>query len=1049
MSIQPVLTLSIRRTDDEATPYQVSTSFNGGEPSPERAIAKAAYRQVHDVVDGYRLLFKKVAPEEMVTNTLFSAGTELFHLWLAPEWSSLAEKFPAGTPLFLTIASEAPEILNLPWEIMRPPEGQPLGLDSAFSVRRQPKSGHGLAHCCPTLAPAPLRVLFLAASPKDQPVGDLEREQGALLSAFSTLSEPIAFEGIPMGSVAELKSALSRFQPHVVHLAGPALIRKESGHFAFEDDQGMAEVLTADEMAQSLFASSGVQCVVVSGQNDNHPPPVAGVGALCQGLVAAGVPLALGWPLALSRIPESVRLFYRALAGGESLDQALFESRQGGEATQPPPSAPEWSLPAIYAASDQAHIFNAAANAPRVTPEPERLEVIPLPGMDGGYVGDFLGRRREIQQFLPGLCSGATKGVILTGLGGVGKSALAAHLCHQLEKEGLLPVAVAASPGNPITPSRVLEAFDPILKELKLADEQRFLLHHPGIGIGDRLGLLVRMMNERIATVLVLDNLDGDLIPGGGGFKDPLMGRFFFHMLTHLKGKSRLIVTSHFSPDDPDQLPEGFVHAEINSLPEACFLHTLRRDRRVASILDAHRSLGLSELIIRFAGVTPRYLSQIREALKSAPLEEMYQGINEAMKRLDEEPDSRQRGAMREAFCLDRFVSPIYETLSSKARKALSSMALVRLPLTREGIRVVSGLEAGEIDDTIQQWQEQGLIHPHGGRGESACYSVYGFLRLWLSDPARLSDETKKGVHQRAWAWLVEKWVQDLPMDRGFSRISWLAEAARQFTLLGEGSEGVGTLMEMATIDQRLGHLPAAVNWLEQGLEILGETDHGEARAAFLEKVGFLEFEQGNLPKARELLWQAVVIYRESTDQEGLARLLPWMAELVFRLGNPEGARPLYQESLEHLRSTGQQEMEGQVLHQMATLDLNSEEHDRALDGFRQSLAIKRELADKKGEAATFYQLGRLAKAKELQEDSLYLLGVCYQLDREIGDPGAEKELQLFQEIAQALGMDPETAQGVLNQVLEAYQTDGGEALINKVFGKPPKKRKVIPIVAS
>ncbi|MBP7070870.1 MAG: hypothetical protein KBA97_07345 [Methanothrix sp.] len=40
----------------------------------------------------------------------------------------------------MTIASDAPEILNLPWELLRPPESDFLGLDPRFAIRRLPGS---------------------------------------------------------------------------------------------------------------------------------------------------------------------------------------------------------------------------------------------------------------------------------------------------------------------------------------------------------------------------------------------------------------------------------------------------------------------------------------------------------------------------------------------------------------------------------------------------------------------------------------------------------------------------------------------------------------------------------------------------------------------------------------------------------------------------------------------------------------------------------------------------------------------------------------------
>ncbi len=51
-----------------------------------------------------------------------------------------AAAVPSGSTRFLTIASDAPEILNLPWELLHPPEGDFMGLDARFAIRRLPGS---------------------------------------------------------------------------------------------------------------------------------------------------------------------------------------------------------------------------------------------------------------------------------------------------------------------------------------------------------------------------------------------------------------------------------------------------------------------------------------------------------------------------------------------------------------------------------------------------------------------------------------------------------------------------------------------------------------------------------------------------------------------------------------------------------------------------------------------------------------------------------------------------------------------------------------------
>jgi putative protein kinase ArgK-like GTPase of G3E family len=69
----------------------------------------------------------------------------------------------------------------------------------------------------------------------------------------------------------------------------------------------------------------------------------------------------------------------------------------------------------------------------------------------------FLGRRREQQQLLPALRAGDLQAVVLTGLGGAGKSTLATRLARKLQADGWRPLAVPSSAETPLSAGRLLQ----------------------------------------------------------------------------------------------------------------------------------------------------------------------------------------------------------------------------------------------------------------------------------------------------------------------------------------------------------------------------------------------------------------------------------------------------------------------------------------------------------------------------------------------------------------------------------------------------------------
>jgi hypothetical protein len=149
-------------------------------------------------------------------------GAQLFALFLASSWEMICSAAPSGSTRFLAIASDAPEILNLPWELLRTPGGDFLGLDPLFAIRRLPGSEKKLEIFRGELRPRPLRLLFMACSPKGPAELDYEREEEALFRAVS--GQDVAFDSCDLGTFEELKERVSEYRPHILHLTGHGVV---------------------------------------------------------------------------------------------------------------------------------------------------------------------------------------------------------------------------------------------------------------------------------------------------------------------------------------------------------------------------------------------------------------------------------------------------------------------------------------------------------------------------------------------------------------------------------------------------------------------------------------------------------------------------------------------------------------------------------------------------------------------------------------------------------------------------------------------------------
>ncbi|MDD2756330.1 MAG: CHAT domain-containing protein, partial [Methanothrix sp.] len=270
--------------------------LNGSPITSNHSLSLPESQTVRELSRSFGALFEQKCMPVKDADAQRALGRQLFDLWLASSWEKIGAAVPVGSLRFLVIASEIPEILNLPWELLLPPESDFLGINPLFRIRRFPSTARQMAHFTGELRPRPLRLLFMACSPSDQPTLDYENEEEALFRAV--YGQDVAFDSCDLGTFEELKEKVSEFKPHIVHLTGHGAVQEGQGRFAFEKEDGSADLVSSAELRRFL-AGSGVQCVFVSGCQSGKAPGEALAG-ICQALVGAEVPLAVGWAASIA-----------------------------------------------------------------------------------------------------------------------------------------------------------------------------------------------------------------------------------------------------------------------------------------------------------------------------------------------------------------------------------------------------------------------------------------------------------------------------------------------------------------------------------------------------------------------------------------------------------------------------------------------------------------------------------------------------------------------------------------------------------------------------
>ncbi|POZ52786.1 CHAT domain-containing protein [Methylovulum psychrotolerans] len=304
----------------------------------------------------------------------------------------------------------------------------------------------------------PLRLLFMASSPEDvRPLLQFEQEEALILTATRASNLELVVE--ESGSLEGLSERISYGDANdsfdVVHITGHADIVNDQPVFLLEDEFGQAQLADADAIA-GVFSRHGrfPRLLFLSGCNTAQASTKA-LPSLCEALVSAGVPAVLGWAKPVGDLIASftAQELYQRLAEGVELGRAVSLTRQALYREEQrilqtdPTYKPQWHLLRFY--SDDTPLTALALKGKRrAMPEIRqefldnnvKVEVCPREA--------FVGRRRLLQQAVRILRSlqgeeNYAEGIILTGMGGLGKSSLAVRICQHLEHD--LPLRFIAS----------------------------------------------------------------------------------------------------------------------------------------------------------------------------------------------------------------------------------------------------------------------------------------------------------------------------------------------------------------------------------------------------------------------------------------------------------------------------------------------------------------------------------------------------------------------------------------------------------------------------
>ncbi len=454
-----------------------------------------------------------------------------------------------GHRIDLVFDADTTALLSLPFEALRLPDGRVLSLQPNVVVLRRP-AGVTVPEA-PRLAP-PLKILAAVGAPDEGKTAsallDYERELAHILDATEQLSQDEGAQTriLEVGHPDQINLALHKDAYHILHLSGHGA----PGFLELETEDGEAAQVTARQLVDALSASGRPLPLVFLNSCHGGVHDAENSSSFAEQLLRAGIPAVLAMQTAVSDdyATELAHQFYAALARRELLRPgvALADARkqlekdrlQAISANTKTIILPEYATPTLFVADQDRPIadFGLDKQPLRNTPVQSVAGDVPQLTMD-----ELVGRRKPLRDGLRILrASTQPRHLAITGIGGIGKSALAGRMMQRMKEGGYRIVTQRGVFDLNQLVTDTACAIDEIQPELaaKLLNSQR-----PDVL---RFKDFKQALNS-CRILVVLDDFEENLSLGGGSFIDPDLPDYLI-ALFESANTARFLLTSRYPP---------------------------------------------------------------------------------------------------------------------------------------------------------------------------------------------------------------------------------------------------------------------------------------------------------------------------------------------------------------------------------------------------------------------------------------------------------------------------------------------------------------------
>ncbi len=986
-----------------------------------------------------------------------------------------------GARIVLALRPEAAALWGVPWEYLH--DGREfLAVSGRFSVARMPWA---LRELKPAPTPLPLRILVVVSAPKGLLDLDTEKEIAFIQDALDDAirEDKVRLDFLEEATLDSLQYALRDVEPHVIHYTGHGAFGRlcsrcgwlnhpradacegcrndlenvePTSYLALEDDEGRAHNVGAQLIAP-LRQARNLRLVFLSGCQTARTNARDAFAGVATGLLDAQIPAVLA--MQFSILDESAialaKAFYTALGRGDALEIALSEARLALKNRADGPGN-DWGIPALYLRSHNLRLIAPGARVEKIEPTLRFVKGgLPLPR-------GFVGRKEERREIRAALRERKT--IYIRGIGGIGKSALAAKVLERpgVELDGALVIRCnevmaaeiigkvaaflqAQGVGGHVDAAKILmdsrlEMGERVRKAATLVEARRYLLVFDNFESLFKENSVIASeakqspsRDSEIASSQPFDSATENVAPLRALLAMTQMDaevRSFFRALVTAQWRTTALFTSRFACDLFDEVPRGnWVDVPLKGLNQRQALMLMNNLPRLRHAPLADKLAAWNKV-----GGHPKTIELLEGFLADYSLRQV----------LENETIQAQLTEEWERY----FMGALLARLNDAERHALTTASIFDGALDRAMLA-----HCGADETMAARWHNLSLVQREADANDgTARYSLHPVVREFLL--GRLTDDERRRLHLHAAGFYQERILAPVrgqlpPEAKGYEREA-VTELLGMLVGQTENMDSARGVMELGIAWRA--HLFAAgryedaneiVNVVTEALLRWGQRDllksllrdgiatiEGGNKAVAQGNLATLFMEEGQLDEALTTYEATIPVHEALGGKQQMAAMLAQIGVVYQLKGDYDRAITKQEASLTINREMGYEKEQANNLHQIAMFYRYKGDYTTALSRSQEAEGIFRKLDAKAGIAATLHEQGIILGMLNRLEEAFVFFQESLKINQRSGNQmGAADDLG---EIGKLLMFARQMREAIaaITEALEIYRQKNNPAKV-------------------